>query len=230
MAKRVPTTLDQYWHKGGICGLISRATLRTLQFVFAITVAGLYGIDLAHATEVNSPAPTEWVYAEVVAALSAITCIIHCSIPVVHVAWSTWDAVLFVLWLSQTGVFGAIYTSGATRDDYKHATLSVSRMRAAVWIDLVNMLLWFATFIMGIAWCCRTRKITRRTDGLANTEEILIGENGDEESALEEYSKGLKDLEAKNAAVDMKIDANKEEVSEAETEKQSEIRLRHRED
>ncbi|KAF4770335.1 hypothetical protein HAV15_013021 [Penicillium sp. str.  len=133
--------IDQYWHKGGICGLVCRAALRTLQFVLAVTVAGIYGVDLAHATKTNQHANAEWVYAEFVAALSAITCILHCFVTVTRVGWSAWDGVLFVLWLAQ-------------------------RMRVAVWLDLISMLLWFATTVLGIAWCIRTRKVTRRTDRL----------------------------------------------------------------
>ncbi|KAJ5573898.1 uncharacterized protein N7459_008325 [Penicillium hispanicum] len=221
MAKRVPTVLDQYWHKQGVCGLVSRAILRTLQFVFAITVAGLYGVDLAHATKVNTTAPAEWVYAEVVATFSAITCIVHCFVTVVHVAWSAWDGVLFVLWLSQTGLFGNIYISSAKSDYYQHVTMSVPRMRVAVWIDLVNMLLWFATFILGIAWCCRTRKITRRTDQLDNVDEKLMNDNDDQESALEDYRKELGALATKHATLDRKNDASEGEGAGAETVKQS---------
>jgi hypothetical protein len=163
MAKPTTRRIDHYWHKSGICGVISRAALRTLQFVFAITVAGLYGVDLAQATKTKNHAHAEWIYAEFVAALSAITCIVHCFFTVTQVAWSAWDGVLLVLWLAQVGVFGTVYISG-NKIGYETATLSVPRMRAAVWIDLVNMLLWLATTVLGIAWCIRTRKVTRRTD------------------------------------------------------------------
>ncbi|CAI7642238.1 unnamed protein product [Penicillium palitans] len=149
--------IDQYWHKGGICGLVCRAALRTLQFVLAVTVAGIYGVDLAHATQTNQHAHAEWIYAEFVAAISAITCILHCFVTVTRVGWSAWDGVLFVLWLAQ-------------------------RMRVAVWLDLISMLLWFATTVLGIAWCIRTRKVTRRTDqlGTIQTEpgSLCVEQNG----------------------------------------------------
>ncbi|KAJ5863039.1 hypothetical protein N7455_007107 [Penicillium solitum] len=157
--------IDQYWHKGGICGLVCRAALRTLQFVLAVTVAGIYGVDLAHATKTNQHANAEWVYAEFVAALSAITCILHCFVTVTRVGWSAWDGVLFVLWLAQVGVFGSAYAFNVQNEN-KDATLSIQRMRVAVWLDLISMLLWFATTVLGIAWCIRTRKVTRRTDRL----------------------------------------------------------------
>ncbi|KAJ5095118.1 hypothetical protein N7532_007409 [Penicillium argentinense] len=163
-SKETPQEILQYWHKPGPYGIITRATLRTLQFTLAIIIAALYGVDLSHASKHNLHGPTEWVYAELVAALSAITCLIHISVRVVHVAWSTWDGVLFVLWLAQTGVFGCIYITNDIQDPYRESTRSISRMRAAVWIDFVNILLWLLTTVLGIAWCVRTRKITRRLD------------------------------------------------------------------
>ncbi len=186
MAKSTPRTIDQYWHRSGLCGVISRATLRTLQFVFAVTVAGLYGVDLAHSTKSNNHAHAEWIYAEFVAALSALTCIVHCFVTVTQVGWSAWDGVLFVLWLAQVGVFGNAYTSHVN-PEYETATLSIPRMRAAVWINLVNMVLWFATMVLGISWCIRTRKVKRGTDQFSVATEGLIGPDGvkrisDEES------------------------------------------------
>ncbi|KGO68686.1 hypothetical protein PEX1_035060 [Penicillium expansum] len=186
MAKSTPQTIDQYWHKSGLCGVLSRATLRTLQFVFAVTVAGLYGVDLAQATKIESHAHAEWIYAEFIAALSALTCIVHCFVTVTKVAWCSWDGLLFVLWLAQVGVFGNLYTSHVDTE-YETATVSVPRMRAAVWIDLVNMLLWFMTMVLGISWCIWTRKVKRGTDRFGVATEGLIGPdgmkgNGDEES------------------------------------------------
>ncbi|KAJ5546568.1 hypothetical protein N7494_004153 [Penicillium frequentans] len=218
MAKRTPTTLDQYWHKGGVCGLVSRAAFRTLQFVFAITVAGLYGVDLAYATRTNNTAPTEWVYAEFVAAVSAITCIVHCFVTVVHVAWSAWDGIVFVLWLAQVGVFGTLYSSSVKNKYYQNATLSVPRMRAAVWIDLLNMLLWFATFVLGIAWCCRTRKVTRRVDPCDDAEVALTADVL-EQSALDGYKKEAEDLASKHI-VEKRVDEANPKALEVELEKQ----------
>ncbi|KAJ5411306.1 uncharacterized protein N7487_005665 [Penicillium crustosum] len=186
MAESTPRTIDQYWHRSGLCGVISRATLRTLQFVFAVTVAGLYGVDLAHSTKSNNHAHAEWIYAEFVAALSALTCIVHCFVTVTQVGWSAWDGVLFVLWLAQVGVFGKAYTSHVN-PEYEIATLSISRMRAAAWINLVNMVLWFATMVLGILWCIRTRKVKRGMDESGVATEGLVGPDGvkrisDEES------------------------------------------------
>ncbi|OGM48487.1 hypothetical protein ABOM_002522 [Aspergillus bombycis] len=169
MTKSTTPMIEQYWHKGGLCGVISRAALRTLQFVFAIVIAGLYGVDLAHATEINARAPSQWVYAEFVAVVTALTCIVHCFITVTHVA-------------CQVGTFGSIYISNNVLDEYKKETSSIPRMRAAVWISLVSMLLWFATTVLGIAWCCRTRKVTRRTDQVDAGKEQTLQRDSDVES------------------------------------------------
>ncbi|KAJ5414575.1 hypothetical protein N7509_001202 [Penicillium cosmopolitanum] len=166
MANRKYQAIEQYWHRRGPFGVISRATLRTLQFVFAIVIAALYGVDLTHASKHHLHGQTEWIYAEFVVALSAITCAVHCFFMVVHVAWVTWDTVLFVLWMAQVGVFGNIYIrhDSDIQQPYVEATQSITRMRAAVWIGLINMLLWLLTTVLGVAWCIRTRKVTRRTD------------------------------------------------------------------
>ncbi|KAJ5358472.1 uncharacterized protein N7496_010885 [Penicillium cataractarum] len=181
MPKQEGAILDRYWHKSGVRGCIARV-LRPVQFLFAIIVAALYGIDLAYATKTNTTAPAEWVYAELAVTLSAITCIVYFFVPFLHAAWSTWDGILFVFWLAQTGVFGNIYISGALDDHYKHATLSIPRMRAAVWIDLINMLLWLFTFILGIACCCRTRKPTSQGDDVGDNKDHFL--KNDEEECL----------------------------------------------
>lgn len=166
MANRKYQAIDQYWHRRGPFGVISRATLRTLQFVFAIVIAALYGVDLAHASKHHLHGQTEWIYAEFVVALSAITCAVHCFATIVHVAWVTWDTVLFVLWMAQVGVFGNIYIrhDSDIQQPYVEATQSITRMRAAICIGLINMLLWLLTTVLGVTWCIRTRKVTRRTD------------------------------------------------------------------
>lgn len=166
-----PRKIDQYWHNGGICGLITRTAFRTLQFVLAIIIAALYGVDLAQSTKTSTHASSEWIYAEVVACLSAITCIIHCFYTVTRVGWCTWDFVLFVLWMAQTGVFGNIYISSSVQKDYEQETSSLARMRAGVWISLVCMVLWLGTFILAVGWCIRTRKVVRRTDTMEPVEQ-----------------------------------------------------------
>lgn len=66
--------------------------------------------------------------------------------------------------MAQTGVFGNIYVRADVQGDYVHATGSLGRMSAGVWIGLVCMVLWLGTFVLAVGWCCRTRKVVRRTD------------------------------------------------------------------
>lgn len=139
---------------------ISRV-LRALQLIFAAVVAGLYGTDLAHFTNTHAHADAEWIYAEFVAAVSAVTSLIFILVSSIHVAWSVLDMTIFVLWLAQVGVFGTIFYP-TVRPEYTGSTTSVSRMRAAVWVDLVNMVLWLLTAVLRVARSIRARKESRK--------------------------------------------------------------------
>ncbi|CAI7637943.1 unnamed protein product [Penicillium manginii] len=198
MAKRKYQAIEQYWHRKGPFGVFTRATLRTLQFVFAIVIAALYGVDLAHASKTNQHGQTEWIYAELVVVFSAITCAVHCFVTIVHVAWVTWDTVLFILWMAQVGVFGNIYMrhDSDIQQPYVQVTQSVTRMRAAVWIGFINMLLWLLTTVLGVAWCIRTRvdsKIHGPEDSTAR----------DEKKALREISKSPDDMKNSKLFADL---------------------------
>lgn len=75
---------------GGFAGGLIRLVLRFFQFVLALTVAGLYGVvclvsscsalptsDPSQDLQKASYADGKWVYAEVVAGLSAVTCLVY---------------------------------------------------------------------------------------------------------------------------------------------------------
>jgi hypothetical protein len=158
--------LDRYRSTHGFVGiLLFRCALRILQFVFAIVVAALYGVDLGHATTLQAHAEPSWIYAEVVACLSVLTCSIDCFVTVKWVAWTAWDWLLCTLWAAQSGVFASIYLAASPkhREEYS-STTSVTRMKVGVWINLVNVVLWLVTAVMGIARCCCLPRATRRTD------------------------------------------------------------------
>lgn len=87
-------TIGHHSSSGGICGALVRLILRFCQFVMAITVAALYGIDLHAAAQAGAYTDGKWVYAEVVAGLSAITVLIY-GIPFFKSYWAFgWDWVL----------------------------------------------------------------------------------------------------------------------------------------
>ena len=83
-----------YSHSGGLPGLATRFVLRFIQFVLAITVAGLYGVDLSRGTREHVAPDGRWVYAEIVAGLSAVSVIVY-AIPMVKSYWFfAWDIIL----------------------------------------------------------------------------------------------------------------------------------------
>ena len=147
----MPLALDYFVRNscsGGALGAFTRLFIRFFQFLLAITVAGLYGVDLHNANKANKYTDAKWVFAEVVAGLSAVTVLVYC-IPVVlrlQRFWAAWDLVLFILWASVLGVFGSIYI-GAKPSPQQGGQ---RRMKNAVWVDLTNMLLWLVTTAYGI--------------------------------------------------------------------------------
>lgn len=120
-----------------------RTALRALQLLLALVVAGLYGGDLNRASKAGQDGPSEWIYATVVAGLSAVTALVF-MIPFVksHYAFS-WDTVLFFLWVAVFGILGKKYLGVDPLDD------ATQRMRNAVWVDLSSMVLWLTTASMG---------------------------------------------------------------------------------
>jgi len=58
------------------------------------------------------------------------------------------DTILFILWISLFGLFGNMYIKENAEGDS-----GVQRMKNAVWVDLVNALLWLISAVgMVIFW------------------------------------------------------------------------------
>ncbi|KAI9860548.1 MAG: hypothetical protein M1824_003073 [Vezdaea acicularis] len=129
---------------GGIVGMAFRFCIRLLQFVMGLAVVGLYGTDLNNARLHGIYADPKWTYATVISALSAITCTIY-FVPLVksYIAFG-WDALLCLFWLVVFGIFGKMYIHEDPEGD-----AGIQRMKNAVWIDLINFLLWLTTAIYG---------------------------------------------------------------------------------
>jgi H+/Cl- antiporter ClcA len=89
------------------------------------------------------------VFATVVGSLSAVTALIFMILPVIF-SYTTvailfaWDIILFILWCAVFGLFGSMYIHENAEMDS-----GVQRMKNAVWIDLICLLLWLITSIMG---------------------------------------------------------------------------------
>ncbi|KAM0286500.1 hypothetical protein ACHAQH_000927 [Verticillium albo-atrum] len=175
---------DGYWHKGGAGGLIARTVLRTLQFLFALVIAILYGIDTRNDASTRN---SQWIFAIVAAVLSMLTVLLHLFITVTRYGWCVWDWVVAVFWAAVTGVFGTLYLGGdyATKEGIPPPS---SRMKAAVWLDLISMLLWIASGLLSSIWCCGTRKMRRRIE--QDHAKLEEGQHGDDGVEMERRSTG----------------------------------------
>lgn len=118
--------------------------------LFGIVVIGLYAQDLNHAHKEGKYSDGKWVFATVVGSLSAITALVY--IIVLFLASNlsiallfAWDFIIFVLWAAVFGIFGKMYIG--TKVEMEPG---IQRMKNAVWIDLVNMLLWFISAVWGL--------------------------------------------------------------------------------
>ncbi|GFP52947.1 hypothetical protein ACSS6W_000378 [Trichoderma asperelloides] len=124
-------------------------------FALAITVCGLYGTDLQRAKKFDDYTNSKWVYAVVVGALSAATCALY-FIPFIIEAGSifvaSWDAILFVLWITLFGVFGKLYIH-----ENAHGNGNIERMKHAVWVDLTSALLWLTATVATVAYWWKHR-------------------------------------------------------------------------
>jgi hypothetical protein len=85
----------------------------------------------------------EQVYAVVVGSLSAISSLIY-MIPIIIrlPLLFIWDTILFIFWIAVFGVFGKLYIHTDAQGDS-----GIQRMKNAVWIDLINALLWLGSAI-----------------------------------------------------------------------------------
>jgi len=134
---------------------IAHTVFRFFQLVLALTVCGLYGVDLNHANKAHKYSDGKWVYAEVTAALSAFTAVAYMipfaqRIPFAFV----WDTILFILWIALFGLFGKMYIK-----EHAEGNSGVQRMKNAVWVDLVNAILWLVSAVgMGVFWVQRGRR------------------------------------------------------------------------
>lgn len=122
---------------------------RFLLMIFGIVVIGLYAQDLNHAHKEGKYSDGKWVFATVVGSFSAVTALIFMIIPILISYWTVailfaWDLILFILWCAVFGLFGSMYIHANAQMDS-----GVQRMKNAVWIDLICLLLWFITGVLG---------------------------------------------------------------------------------
>lgn len=135
---------------------IPRLVVRGLQFVLGLVIVGLYGhrVDKQHRAEDTSISP-EWVFGLIVAGLSCVTAVafaVAAPFGAVSNRFKTarlfsWDLTLFLLWIVVFGIFGGIFLHRDNDDSYKGSSTAVEK--GAVWVDLVNSILWLVSGVYG---------------------------------------------------------------------------------
>ncbi|KKY35717.1 putative uracil phosphoribosyltransferase [Diaporthe ampelina] len=135
---------------------IPRLVVRGLQFVLGLVIVGLYGhrVDEQRRAEDASLSP-EWVFGLVVAGLSCVTAVAFAAAApfgAVSNRFKTarlfsWDLTLFLLWIVVFGIFGGIFLHRDGDDSYKGSSTAVEK--GAVWVDLVNAILWLVSGTYG---------------------------------------------------------------------------------
>lgn len=84
----------------------------------------------------------------VIATFAAVTALVYLIPMVPHRLLFPWDTILFILWVAVFGLFGSMYIHENPEGDS-----GVKRMKNAVWVDLINMLLWLLSAVAGaVAW------------------------------------------------------------------------------
>jgi Zn-dependent protease len=134
-------------------------------FALSLAVCGLYGTDLQRANEAGVGADSKWVFAVVVGAMSAVTCVVYFvpfMLRLLGVFVAVWDFILFVLWIAVFGVFGKMYIG-----ENPEGNGGIKRMKNAVWIDLVNALLWLIASIAAAGYWWKHRDNRSRFTGRA---------------------------------------------------------------
>ncbi|ROW03570.1 hypothetical protein VSDG_01379 [Cytospora chrysosperma] len=130
---------------------IPRMVVRGLQFLLGIVIVGIYG------NRVSNGLSPEWLYGLVVAGVSSVTAVVF-AIAAPFGAVSnrckthrlfTWDLMIFILWIVAFGIFAGIFLHRDSDDSYKGSSTTVEK--AAMWIDLVNAVLWLISGVYGFA-------------------------------------------------------------------------------
>jgi hypothetical protein len=156
-------TMGKTWLK--TFEVVPRLVCRGLQFVFALIACGFYGHRVSKADDSDYGFSPEWYFALTIAGLSAATSMIFVAVtPLGAIPFFgsklklfktyrafAWDLILFITWLVVFGIFAGIFLGRSSDDKYKGA--STGAMKTAVWIDLVNSILWLTSGVYG---CIKT--------------------------------------------------------------------------
>lgn len=138
---------------GMSAGSIFRIVMRFFQFLMGIVIIGLYAQDLDRAHKAGVGYDSKWVFATVTGTLASFWALV-CMLPLIK-AWYFFglDFVIFIFYLTAFGIFGKMYI----KED-PEGNKGIIRMKNAVWIQLVNMILWFITTVYGAVIFVKYRK------------------------------------------------------------------------
>ena len=139
---------------------LSNLALRVLQAILAAAVIGVY------ASEYHTLTNTDYYYirskfwlAVTVGSLSLITAVVFAIIPFLLsyrvVAFAClWELILFFIWTATFAYMKHYFPWGKAYADlansYKQNVPDFEKLQDAVWIDLVNMLLWLISTIFSV--------------------------------------------------------------------------------
>lgn len=181
--------------------VIPRLVVRTLQFILALVAVGFYGhrVDEDRKGEGHSFAP-EWLFAVIVCGCSAVTAVVFLmaasagAIPFIGSRLKmlktyrafAWDASLFIAWLVVFGIFAGIFLKRKSDEPYKGA--SVGSMKTAVWVDMVNAVLWMGSAGYGCFKTFLGRKVDEASDKVGNK---LFSKKGGNDHEMKNYSESV---------------------------------------
>ncbi|KAM3505115.1 hypothetical protein MY10362_003154 [Beauveria mimosiformis] len=191
-------TMGKTWLK--TFEVIPRLVARVLQFILALIAVGFYGHRVDKDRKSGAALAPEWLFAVVVAGASAVTAVVFLvlasagALPVVgarlkmlktHRAFA-WDASLWVAWLVVFAIFASIFLKRSSDDPYKGA--SVGPMKTAVWVDLVNAVLWMGSAGYGCFKTFLGRKIDAASDKIGNK---LFSKKGGKGHEMKTYTESV---------------------------------------
>ena len=131
----------------------------SLQFVLALVVAGIYGNDMNNQLKNNQPANPAFTFTVVVAGLCCVSALAF-NIPKIKAYYAfPWDWLMAVFWLAIFGKWAQVFLSrdpNNSKDDYD--STNTQQMKNMIWIDLINLSLWFMTALYGTLVFFRRRR------------------------------------------------------------------------
>lgn len=167
-------TMGKTWLK--TFEVIPRLVLRGLQLVAALIICGFYGNRVDVEKKANQGIAPEWLYGVTIAGMSAVTAIFFTAaasagaIPFLGSRLKLlkayraypWDITLFLAWIVAFGVFAGLFLKREDNDSYRGS--NTGAMKIAMWIDVVNAVLWFFSAAFGCFKTLAARKADKLTD------------------------------------------------------------------